>query len=688
VILLGLTAAYLSITISTAWTDSVTVDEVSHLPAGYSYVATGDFRLNIQHPPLVKLLAGLPLRALELKPVEDSPGWDNPQDQVFGRDFLIRNTAPTRSIVFLGRLPMILVGLFLGLCMYWWSRQLWGDRPALVVFGLFAFSPNLLAHARLVTTDVGVAAFTVATVALLWKFSRDGAWRWAWLASAALGCALLTKYNGLVTLAIAVSLVVGDWAIKNFPERDPAHSLRRMLMLLLLLAAVPAVMIALIFDPPHGLSTYITGFNRLYADHNPNVYNYIWGEWSSDAFWNYYLLAQFWKIPIPMLALFFGSLLLVRLRDRRLLTDWMFILLPLAAFHGAGVINSANIGLRHVMPIFPFMMISAGAAVGWLLERKRAGYIALGALAIWYVGGTMAAYPHLLPYFNELAGGTNGGNRYLDDSNIEWGESYYHLSDYLRENPGDARIAGFRPLPPPVFGVVAPQMRVRDMVWPQYGRTYAIGGNILRSNSLINQYSGIRLEWHERGLEPVDRVGSFFIYRFARPEDQDGAAGIDSQVVDRETWYQQSIDQLSRILALNPDYAEGRQLLAEAYFNRASWKTEKRQTREAFLDRYAAAIISSPEDSRTAGYRTSFEASLMARFRNTDSPSDLLVESSDSLDPDSDPNTEGRALWNLVEAARSQPQGHEAREHLIASLEAQGFDGPAQRISESEATDP
>jgi len=55
VVLSGLTAAYLLITVSTAWMDSVTVDEVSHLPAGYTYVATGDFRLNIQPPPLVKL---------------------------------------------------------------------------------------------------------------------------------------------------------------------------------------------------------------------------------------------------------------------------------------------------------------------------------------------------------------------------------------------------------------------------------------------------------------------------------------------------------------------------------------------------------------------------------------------------------------------------------------------------------
>jgi hypothetical protein len=129
-------------------------------------------------------------------------------------------------------------------------------------------------------------------------------------------------------------------------------------------------------------------------------------------------------------------------------------------------------------------------------------------------------------------------------------------------------------------------------------------------------------------------------------------------------------------------------LLAEAYFNRAGWRTEQRLTRAAFLDRYAAASISSPEDSRTAAYRTSFEASLMARFRDTDSPSDLLDETSDSVDPDSDPHAEGQALWNLVEAARDQPQGDEARERLVTRLEAQGFNGPAQKISESKAAEP
>ena len=103
---------------------TATSDETSHLPAGYTYVATGDYRLNPQHPPLVKILAGLPLLALEPRLNLADPGWNAspPEEWGFGFRFLYANDAD--RLLFWGRLPVVaggtglylralLVGLFL-----------------------------------------------------------------------------------------------------------------------------------------------------------------------------------------------------------------------------------------------------------------------------------------------------------------------------------------------------------------------------------------------------------------------------------------------------------------------------------------------------------------------------------------------------------------------------------------------
>jgi hypothetical protein len=172
---------------------SITGDEVTHLPAGYTYLKTGEFRLNLQHPPLIKALAGLPLLSLDLKPVEEGVGWNKSREWVFGRDFLTHNRTPLRRIVFAGRLPMIAIGVFLGAILFAWARELWGPWAGAFVLFLYAFCPNFLAHTQIVHTDVGVSAFSLLTVYLLWKLARTGHWRYALGCGIALGLALLAK---------------------------------------------------------------------------------------------------------------------------------------------------------------------------------------------------------------------------------------------------------------------------------------------------------------------------------------------------------------------------------------------------------------------------------------------------------------------------------------------------------------
>src|SRR5438094_6382708 len=65
--------------------ESPTKDEVAHLPAGYSYLKTWDFRMNLEQPPLPKLLAALPLLFMDPRLPVEHPSWAAPDYWAFGR---------------------------------------------------------------------------------------------------------------------------------------------------------------------------------------------------------------------------------------------------------------------------------------------------------------------------------------------------------------------------------------------------------------------------------------------------------------------------------------------------------------------------------------------------------------------------------------------------------------------------
>ena len=377
---------------------------MAHLPAGYTYVRTGDFRLNPQHPPLIKGLAGVPLLLLDLAPVELTPGWLDADEWVFGRAFLTNNRAPMERILLLARLPMVGVGVLLGATLFLWARDLWGQGPALFALLLYALCPNVLGHTALVTTDVGVSCFTMVTLYALWRLVRGGKRRDAVVCGVALGLALLAKYTGVVTAGLVPVLVAGAWllgrrasrssrrprsrrpqcgrerSVADARRRHPSPSRRRafaltpraLLVSLGIIASLALLVVALGFGAPAGIANYLDGFSRIYADANPLWEGFLWGEYSSTGFRYYYLLASLWKTPLPTLIAFAIALASISLSTPARRVDWLFILAPFAAFHAAGVFNQANIGIRHVLPAYPFMFLACGAAAARLAARRRA----------------------------------------------------------------------------------------------------------------------------------------------------------------------------------------------------------------------------------------------------------------------------------------------------------------------------
>jgi hypothetical protein len=203
-----------TISFSLAWEDSLTFDEVAHIPAGYSYVTLNDYRLNPEHPPLLKVFSGLAIMSLR-------PHFDITQDfwtksnaygeygqWDAGKHLLHQAGNNTDHITFLARTPIVLISLFFGVFLFYWGKKIGGIITGLFALILYAFDPNVLGHNHFVTTDIGIAvAFGVAFYFFL-NFLKYPTWKNALYGGIALGIAQITKFSAIMLLPFFVFLLI------------------------------------------------------------------------------------------------------------------------------------------------------------------------------------------------------------------------------------------------------------------------------------------------------------------------------------------------------------------------------------------------------------------------------------------------------------------------------------------------
>jgi hypothetical protein len=182
---------------------TVTFDEPNHLVAGYSYLKMGDFSLNWPNPPLISIISATPLLFLNLKIQTYDP---HQSGRLFVHDFLYMLNDNADQIVFWARIPIIFLSLLLGFFVFRWASELYGIESGLFSLLLYAFSPNILAHSRLATTDLGIACFMFLACYCLWKFGSRPSVGNLLLAGFTLGLALIAKFSAVFLLPVYLLL--------------------------------------------------------------------------------------------------------------------------------------------------------------------------------------------------------------------------------------------------------------------------------------------------------------------------------------------------------------------------------------------------------------------------------------------------------------------------------------------------
>lgn len=489
-------------------------DEITHLPSGYSYWKTGEVILNFQHPPLVKLLSSFPLLFLNLNFDENDPNLIGPSknEWQFGHKFLFANDAD--KLLLFGRIAPILISVLLGLYIFKWALEMFGRKAGIMSLFLYAFMPNIIAHAQFVTTDVAVAAFSFITLYYLWKLFKTGSKKFIIHTGISLGLALSSKFSGVLLIPIMAFLLFvyvwkngGNYFLKT----------KRFFNYSVLIGAIGFLALYIIYLFPSGLDFYLKGFRSVYSDISASYYYYLNGNFSRDGWWHYFIFAFIIKTPIPALIAF--ALSFVAYKKYKLTgLEKQFIFIPVIAFLLIASLKAENIGVRYILPIYPFLILYASglAELNWNFNKK-AFFILAAGLGIWYIFSAVRIYPDYLAYFNEFVSGPANGYKYLDDSNVEWGQDLKRLRAYQVQHPETKVLYSWRKSSPDYYGIqndlFSTGIKKRWLSDPS-GR-YAVNIHFLVRSKLEGLMTPDKyVNWLDL-YKPVDRVGySFFIYEF------------------------------------------------------------------------------------------------------------------------------------------------------------------------------
>ncbi len=535
--------------------DALSADEPVHILAGYLEVFGRTAIVNIEHPPLMKALAGLGLAVLPLPP----PPARIPMGErftPFGHAFLFENRASPDAIAAAARAPFLAVLAALLLLVFFAARARYGDGPALFALSLVALDPNLIAHAGVVHTDLGAALAFLATV-LAW----DRAWREpspgrVAAAGVILGLALTTKFSCVYLVPILLLQALAGSRSAALPGRAAGRALACWTAALLVAGAVVLGVYALVtsrMDPGEQrqiihemvagrgapeLSRTIEGLvnvspplahylGGLAAVARQNAIgggvNFLFGKSSPDGFPGYFFVAFLAKSSIAFLLL--TALLLAGLvvGGKPARSDAALFLLPACVLFLASIGTSYNIGIRHLLPVYPLIAL-AGAGLfrrvrGAAGPLARPALYALCALAFVSAGELIRIHPHELSYFNPFAGGPEKGRAILSDSNVDWGLDLVRLGDELKRrgatNPTIAYFGGDDVLYRTGVNDFAAEPVVRGRLVAVSAFLLALGPEYYRyhgSNEVAAALDALIRDLAQRG-RPVGRVG-YSIYLF------------------------------------------------------------------------------------------------------------------------------------------------------------------------------
>ena len=438
---------------------SQTWDEANHIFAGYRSWTHGDFGLNPEHPPLVKLLATAPLLWSQPKAPALEERFFKEDAFLRGKEFLYQNDAD--KILARTRTAAATLTLLAALVVFFGTREMFGTAAAFVALTLLTFDPNLLAHGALITTDVGLACFMFLSVYLFYRFVKSPSALRLIVAGISVGLVLAVKHTGLLVLPILFLLALSEIIFSANRRRALKHLGSLALITLIGFAVLwsfygfrySARPTGLQLNPP--LVDYVQGLKpaeawpisvmaRLHVLPESYLYgladvkltanyytSYVLGKVYAHGVWFYFPVAFLIKSTLGVLALLTLSLIAIATRRLSHRREILFLVVPVIFYLLVALTVGMNIGVRHILVVYVFLYVLIGGATWALMQKSRKWAYAVGVLLLIHTASSLLAFPNYIAYANELWGGPSQTHKYLTDSNADWGQQLKSVKQYL-----------------------------------------------------------------------------------------------------------------------------------------------------------------------------------------------------------------------------------------------------------------
>jgi len=422
--------------------ESAIMDEVAHIPAGYSYLTQKDMRLNPEHPPLLKDLSAIPLLFIKgINFPKDIDSWQNKINGQwdFGFNFLYNSGNDADKIIFWSRIPMLLILLILGIYIFRWTKELFGSKTALFALFLFSFSPTFIAHGRYVTTDVGAAAafFIASYYFIKWLTNKDSTpnkgqilkHKNLILAGLAFGLAQSIKFS-LFLLVPYFGLLILIWIFIQWKKRKKKLSkifFNYLLSFILILIIGYIVIVYPIYlfhtsNYPQEKQTadtdfissnfpfkplnkplvwltekpvfrpcaqYLLGLSMVFQRATGGNTTYFLGDVTNKGWHHYFPIVYAIKTPLALHVLTIIALLFLawqlnvsNIKVKKYFPEIAMLTL-LAIYWAFSISSNLNIGVRHVLPTLPFVYILVSGQIKRIFDYfKKAKFGRAAGLAL------------------------------------------------------------------------------------------------------------------------------------------------------------------------------------------------------------------------------------------------------------------------------------------------------------------
>jgi len=445
---------------------SQTYDEPAHLATGMEWLERGTYTFEPLHPPLARVAVALGPYLFGLRLTGEKDMWVEGNEILLTHDRYVRNLTLAR----LGVLPFFLLATLL---IWYWGRVRYGDAPALVATLLFTTSPVVLAHAGLATTDMALTATLPTALLVFINWLERPSYLRSAILGVAVGLATLSKFSALVFLpACGIAVLAWRWLVERGKKESSATDSFRLdrglgvaaLAIVLVVWAgyrfsIGSVTHADVMSHPRidrlvGASgtfhnwayaaaefplipapAFFRGLDALRKMQADGQKGYLLGQIRLTGWWYFFPIALAVKTTLPFLILIVIGIFYLG-KSGWLERNWIAgapiaaaLALLLVCMH-----SRIDIGVRHILPIFPLLALIAGIGACRLWNRAGPKYVGRAVVAIllaWHLTSSIRAHPDYLAYFNELAG--QHPERILIDSDLDWGQDLFRLSAALRQ---------------------------------------------------------------------------------------------------------------------------------------------------------------------------------------------------------------------------------------------------------------